>query len=76
MRDYRKTPLLDCVRIPNTMMTAVRNTTRVTLKLINPRFFEQVTAVEFAKIFRQYLAFTLNNMSDSGELKRICKISI
>ena len=42
---------------------------RVIYKLINLSLFEQVTAIEFTKIRRQYLAFTLDKISNSGELK-------
>ena len=39
------------------------------LKLIKLSLVEQVTAVEFTKIRRQYLAFTLDKIGNSGELK-------
>ena len=46
---------------------------RVTDKLIKLSLSEQVTAVEFTKVRRQYLAFTLDKISNSGELKGILK---
>ena len=49
---------------------------RVTYGLIKLSLFEQVTAVEFTKIRRQYLAFTLDKISNPGELKGISKLSI
>ena len=49
---------------------------RVSYKLIKLSLFEQVTAVEFTKIRKQCLAFTLDKISNSGELQRISKLSI
>ena len=49
---------------------------RVTYKLLKFSLFEQATAVEFTKIRSQYLAFTLNKISNSWELKVISKLSI
>ena len=44
---------------------------RVINKLIKLSLFEQVTGDEFAKIRRQYLAFTLDKRNHSGELTGI-----
>ena len=44
---------------------------RVINKLIKLSLFEQVTGDEFAKIRRQYLAFTLDKINHSGELTGI-----
>ena len=49
---------------------------RVIYKLIKLSLFEQVTAVEFTKIRKQCLAFTLDRISNSGELQKISKLSI
>ena len=42
-------------------------------RLINLSLFEQVTAVEFTKMRKQYLAFTLDKIGNSGELKGVLK---
>ena len=49
---------------------------RVINKLIKLSLFEQVTVDEFAKIRRQYQAFTLDKINNSGELTGISKLSI